>query len=47
MEFEAKKVVSAKRDEGETAADFLDEPVVVARARGVCVTPKELKRKKT
>lgn len=47
MEFEAKKVVSAKRDEGETAADFLDEPVVVARARGVCVTPKDLKRKKS
>ncbi len=47
MEFEAKKIVSARRDEGDTAADFLDEPVVVARARGVCVTPKDLKRKKT
>ena len=47
MEFEAKKVISARRDEGDTAADFLDEPFVVARARGVCVTPKELKRKKT
>jgi len=45
MVFEAKKVVAARRDVGETAADFLDEPVVVTRARGVCVTPKKLMRK--
>ena len=27
------------------AADFLEEPIVVARATGTCVTPKECKRK--
>ena len=28
-----------------SAADFLEEPIVVARASGTCVTPKEMKRK--
>ena len=44
MEFSAVKVVAARRDISSSAADFLPEPVVVARARGICVTPKELQR---
>ena len=28
-----------------SAADFLEEPIVVCRATGTCVTPKEMKRK--
>jgi 3-aminobutyryl-CoA ammonia-lyase len=45
MEFEAKKVIAQDRKAGPTAADVLAEPVIVARARGVCVTPRELQRK--
>lgn len=45
MEFEAHKVIAARRDIGPSAADSLDEPVLVVRATGVCVTPAELKRK--
>jgi 3-aminobutyryl-CoA ammonia-lyase len=44
MEFCARKVVAARRDVGASAADFLPEPVIVTRARGVCVTPKGLQR---
>jgi 3-aminobutyryl-CoA ammonia-lyase len=40
MEFVAKKVIAARRDISASAADFLSEPVVCVRARGVCVTPK-------
>ena len=46
MEFNAYKVIEARRDISDTAADFLDEPILVTRATGVCVTPEELKRKK-
>lgn len=45
MEFTATKVVEAKPDISPSAADFLKEPIIVARAKGVCVTPKESKRK--
>ncbi len=45
MEFEAFKVITARRDISSTAADALPEPVLVTRAKGVCVTPKELQRK--
>ena len=45
MIFEAKKVVAARPDISPSAADFLDEPVVVCRAKGICVTPKESQRK--
>jgi len=46
MEFEAYKVIAARPEAGDTAAEALPEPVLVARAKGVCVTPKELQRKK-
>jgi 3-aminobutyryl-CoA ammonia-lyase len=45
MEFTAKKVVAARPDINPSAADALDEPILVARAKGVCVTPRESKRK--
>jgi 3-aminobutyryl-CoA ammonia-lyase len=45
MEFEARKVVAARPEIGESAADVLDPPVLVCRATGTCVTPKAKKRK--
>ncbi len=39
MEFEAWRVISPAPDMGESAADFLAEPVLVCRAGGTCVTP--------
>ncbi len=45
MTFEARKVIAARTDLSDSAADFLTEPVVVCRASGTCVTPKENKRR--
>jgi 3-aminobutyryl-CoA ammonia-lyase len=45
MEFEARKVIAARPEIGESAADILDPPVLVCRASGTCVTPKAKKRK--
>ncbi|MDR0570106.1 MAG: 3-aminobutyryl-CoA ammonia lyase [Clostridiales Family XIII bacterium] len=45
MEFVAQKVVAARPDVSPSAADSLEEPIVVCRAKGVCVTPAESKRK--
>ena len=45
MEFVAKKVIAARPDISASAADFLEEPIVICRAKGICVTPKESKRK--
>jgi 3-keto-5-aminohexanoate cleavage enzyme len=47
MQFLARKVVSNLRRPGAapSAADVLDEPIVVCRATGTCVTPKELQRR--
>jgi 3-aminobutyryl-CoA ammonia-lyase len=44
MEFEARKVIAARPEIGESAAEALDPPVVVCRATGTCVTPKDKKR---
>ena len=44
MRFEARKVIVARPDINDSAADVLSEPVVVCRATGTCVTPKEKKR---
>ena len=44
MEFEARKIIAARPDISESAADLLDPPVVVCRATGTCVTPKGKKR---
>lgn len=45
MKFEARKVISARPDLSDSAADVLNPPVVVCRASGTCVTPKEKQRK--
>ena len=45
MTFEAKKVIRSRTDISASAADVLDEPVVVCRASGTCVVPKTCQRK--
>jgi len=45
MTFEAKKVISPRPDLNESACDVLEEPVVVCKARGICVTPKNKQRR--
>lgn len=44
MEFEARKVIAARPDINPSAADVLESPVVVCRAKGTCITPKDKKR---
>ncbi|OHD79852.1 MAG: 3-aminobutyryl-CoA ammonia lyase [Spirochaetes bacterium RIFOXYC1_FULL_54_7] len=44
MVFEARKVIVPRTDINESAADVLAEPVVVCRAVGTCVVPKEKQR---
>ncbi len=44
MEFEAWRVISPVPGAGETAADLLHEPVLVCKATGTCVTPRENQR---
>ena len=46
MEFIAHKVIAARPELAPSAADFLKEPLLVGRAVGVCVTPRELQRNK-
>jgi len=42
MEFEARKVIAAALTAGRpSAADVLPEPVIVTRASGTCVVPKD------
>ncbi|URZ02945.1 3-aminobutyryl-CoA ammonia lyase [Clostridium felsineum] len=45
MEFEAKKVVAQRSDISESAADALDKPVIVCKAVGTCIVPKDKQRK--
>lgn len=45
MTFEARKVIIPRTDISESAADFLTEPIVVCRASGTCVVPKNSQRK--
>jgi 3-aminobutyryl-CoA ammonia-lyase len=44
MEFEAYAVVAARPEIAPSAAEFLTEPLLVCRASGTCVTPKDRKR---
>ncbi len=46
MEFAAYKVIEARTDISASAADVLAAPVLVCKAKGTCVTPTELQRKK-
>jgi 3-aminobutyryl-CoA ammonia-lyase len=45
MVFEARKVVRPRPDISASAADVLEEPVIVCRASGTCVVPKQCQRK--
>jgi 3-aminobutyryl-CoA ammonia-lyase len=40
IEFEARKVIRARLDLSPSAAETLEPPLVVCRARGICVAPK-------
>lgn len=44
MEFEARKVIKPRPDISDSAADVLPEPIVVCRATGTCVVPKQCQR---
>ena len=45
MKFEARKVIVPRTDINESACDVLSEPIVVCRASGTCVVPKDKQRK--
>ena len=44
MKFEARKVIVPRPDISNSAAEVLKEPIVVCRAVGTCVTPKDKQR---
>lgn len=46
MIFEARKVIVPRTDISESACDVLEEPIVVCKAVGTCVVPKNKQRKK-
>ena len=45
MNFVAKKVIVPRPDISAAAADVLEEPIIVCKASGTCVTPKSCQRK--
>ncbi len=45
MSFEARKIIVPRTDISDSACDVLEEPIVVCRAEGTCVVPKDKKRK--
>lgn len=44
MIFEARKVITPRPDINESAADFLETPIIVCRAKGTCVVLKDKQR---
>lgn len=44
MKFEARKVIAPRTDISDSAADVLAKPIVVCRASGTCVVPKQCQR---
>jgi 3-aminobutyryl-CoA ammonia-lyase len=46
MSFEARKVIVPRPDISDSACDVLDEPIVVCKATGTCVVPKDKQRSK-
>jgi 3-aminobutyryl-CoA ammonia-lyase len=44
MRFEARKVIQPRPDLTESAAEVLERPLVVCRATGTCVVPRERQR---
>jgi 3-aminobutyryl-CoA ammonia-lyase len=47
MRFEARKVIRAAQEINDSAAEVLAPAVVVCRASGTCVTPKDKQRRTT
>ncbi|NLJ59247.1 MAG: 3-aminobutyryl-CoA ammonia lyase [Tissierellia bacterium] len=45
MVFEARKVIVPRKDINDSACDVLEEPIVVCKASGTCVVPKDKQRK--
>jgi len=45
MIFEARKVIVPRPDINDSACDVLEEPIIVCRASGTCVVPKDKQRK--
>ncbi|MBU3210271.1 MULTISPECIES: hotdog fold domain-containing protein [Clostridium] len=45
MTFEARKVIIPRPDISASAADILEEPIVVCKATGTCIVPKKNQRK--
>ena len=45
MQFEARKVIQARTDINDSAAEVLETPVIVCRASGTCVVPKDKQRR--
>ena len=45
MQFEARKVIQARPDINESAAEVLKVPIVVCKASGTCVVPKDKQRR--
>ncbi len=45
MSFVARKVIVPRPDISDSACDVLDEPIIVAKAEGVCVVLKDKQRK--
>ena len=46
MVFEARKIIVPRNDINESACDVLEEPILVCRASGTCVVPKDKQRNK-
>ena len=44
MKFEARKVIQARTDINDSAAEVIETPIVVCRASGTCVVPKDKQR---
>ncbi|MEW8956432.1 hotdog fold domain-containing protein [Clostridium sp.] len=44
MKFEARKVIVPRPDINDSACDLLEEPIVVCKAIGTCVVPKNKQR---
>lgn len=44
MTFEARKVIVPRPDISDSACDVLDQPIIVAKASGTCVVPKDKQR---
>ncbi|MBS6507323.1 hotdog domain-containing protein [Paraclostridium bifermentans] len=44
MVFEARKVIVPRFDISDSAADVLEEPMIVCKASGTCVVPKDKQR---